>query len=154
MEKAAEGKELEVIGMGMNQKELAANPILSSSYLIDLNADPTLPSSISDLDATVCVVSIDYLTQPLPVLSAILQSTKEGGTVHLILSNRCFPTKAIGRWLRISEEERVKMVGDYLHFAGWKQVEAVTLVEPGQGRTWIGGGNDPLWVVRGRKGDA
>ncbi|KAI9633278.1 uncharacterized protein MKK02DRAFT_18641 [Dioszegia hungarica] len=145
---------LEVIGMGMNQAELAANPILSSSHLVDLNADPTLPSPVTDLDATVCVVSIDYLTQPLTVLQGILAASKPGATVHLILSNRCFPTKAVGRWLRISEEERVKMVGDYLHFSGWKEIEVVTLVAPGSGRTWIGGGSDPLWVVRGRKGEA
>lgn len=140
--------------MGMNQAELSANPILSSSYLVDLNTNPTLPTQIEGLEATVCVVSIDYLTQPLSVLSAIKDISKEGGTIHLVLSNRCFPTKAIGRWLRISEDERVKMVADYLHFAGWKEVEVVTLVQPGMGRTWIGGGNDPLWVVRGKKVDS
>ncbi len=43
------------------------------------------------------------------------------------------------------------MVGDYLWFAGWRDVEIVTLSEGGKGRGWFGfgGGGDPLWVVRG-----
>lgn len=141
---------LEVIGMGMNKKEISANPILSSSFLIDLNSNPTLPTEITQLDSTVCVVSIDYLTQPLPVLTSIFEKTNPGGSVHLVLSNRCFPTKAIGRWLKIDEEERVKMVGDYLWFSGWRNIEAVTLVP--KSNRWMGG-NDPLWVVRGKKVD-
>jgi hypothetical protein len=153
VEEAANADALQVIGMGMNKAELAANPVLSSTHLVDLNANPSIPAEITDLDATVCVVSIDYLTQPLQVLTSIRDASKPGAMVHLVLSNRCFPTKAIRRWLQISEEERVGMVSDYLHFAGWKDIEAVTLVQPGAGRSWIGGGNDPLWVVRGKKGE-
>ncbi|GAB1734845.1 hypothetical protein NU195Hw_g926t1 [Hortaea werneckii] len=126
------------------------------------------------LDATTCVVSTDYLTQPLSVFSSLLRLTKPGGTVHLTISNRCFPTKAISRWLQVDEEERLQMVGDYLFFAGWKRIE---IVELSDGRVRGGGGDgggegdgeqgglgafmkalgmdgarrDPLWVVRGVK---
>ncbi|KAL6722279.1 hypothetical protein ACLMJK_001386 [Lecanora helva] len=150
------GKGLEVVGLGMNAAELAANPILRSYILQDLNTNPVLPTSLSPLTTTVCVVSIDYLTQPLDVLSSLHSLTKPGGTVHLVVSNRCFPTKAVGRWLRVSEEERLQMVGDYLHFSGWEGVEVVELSD-GQGKGaglmgLLGGGVDPLWVVRGVKG--
>ncbi|CAO1606083.1 hypothetical protein XANCAGTX0491_009580 [Xanthoria calcicola] len=60
-----EAPDLEVIGLGMNEAELNANPILSHRILQDLNIDPqiTLPpsssssssSSSSTLDATTCV---------------------------------------------------------------------------------------------------
>ncbi|KAI7556552.1 hypothetical protein KC317_g12189, partial [Hortaea werneckii] len=126
------------------------------------------------LDATTCVVSTDYLTQPLSVFSSLLRLTKPGGTVHLTISNRCFPTKAIARWLQVDEEERLQMVGDYLFFAGWKRIEIVELsdgrVRGGDGDGGVegegeGGGlgafmkalgmdagrRDPLWVVRGVK---
>ena len=182
-EKEEEGR-LEVIGLGMNSAELSANPILSARVLHDLNAEPTLPTitaaatadnndaSLSNLDATVCVVSIDYLTQPHLVLSSLLTATKPGGVVHLVLSNRCFPTKAIARWLRVSEQERVRMVGDYLWESGWEGVEVVEVcdgvVKEGEegmmgqgemgrlmGMLGMGRGRcDPLWVVRGRKGGA
>ena len=48
------------------------------------------------------------------------------------------------------------MVGDYLWFSGWRDVEIVEVSDGRGGRKgglvgWIGGGVDPLWVVRGVK---
>lgn len=153
---------LEVIGQGMNAAELSANPILLSTILQDLNVDHDVPAGLAPLDATTCVVSIDYLTQPVRVLSSILKRTRPGGKVHLVVSNRCFPTKAVRRWLMVGEEERLEMVGDYLWFAGWRNIEICTLndgkSEIGAGSSimdWLSLRTDPLWVVRGTKvGDA
>ena len=154
---------LEVIGLGLSHPELSTNPILSTTILQNLNDSPTLPPSLSPLHATVCVVSIDYLTQPLAVLSSLRDRTVEGGKVHLVVSNRCFPTKAVGRWLKISEEERLRMAGDYLWWSGWRGVEIVEVCDgrvkrdgEGAGGGLAGlmgmfGGVDPLWVVRGVK---
>ena len=181
IEKAAmESGELKVIGMGMNKRELDGNPILNAGRLvIDLNQDPDIASALTQaqlvgqtdeekLDASTNVVSTDYLTQPVEVLRSLLQVTKPGGTVHLTISNRCFPTKAINRWLRVDEQERLQMVGDFLHFAGWERIEIVELsngriAEDGEAKaqeglqglmSWMGmsGRRDPLWVVRAVKG--
>lgn len=154
----------------MNKKELDANPILSERILRDLNVGPTIPSHLAPVSASTCVVSIDYLTQPLAVLSSLHALTAPGGTVHLAISNRCFPTKVIARWLKVDERERLMMVADYLWWSGWREVEIVTLCdgrgESGAGRgggggggrggfadlaEWFGGRPDPIWVVRGRK---
>ena len=163
-----EAREIEVIGLGMNEAELNANPILSHRILQDLNTKPqiTLPpsssssSSSSGLDATTCVVSIDYLTHPLTVLRSIHTLTRPEGRIHLVISNRCFPTKVAGEWLRVSEEERLEMVGRYLWWSGWEGVEVVDLCEKGEKGKGMGilervfgaGAGDPLWVVRGVKG--
>ncbi|MCJ1335808.1 hypothetical protein MMC09_001082 [Bachmanniomyces sp. S44760] len=151
----AETDDLEVIGMGISKPELDANPILSQRILQDLNTNSTIPASVSaggNLDASTCVVSIDYLTSPLQVLSSLYTITKPQGTIHLVISNRCFPTKAVGRWLRVGEQERLQMVGDYLWFSGWREIEVLTLNEGGGSSGWFGlGSTDPLWVVRGRK---
>ena len=151
---------LEVVGLGMNHAELKKNTILSTRILQNLNVNPDTPQKVAPLDATTCVVSIDYLTKPVPVLFSILNLTKSGGKVHLIISNRCFPTKVIKRWLRISEEERLQMVGDYLWFAGWRDIEILTLSDGKQPSdeqqgimAWFSGAHDPLWVVRGTKVD-
>ena len=160
-EQDGEGRELEVWGLGMNQAELNANPILTHRIIQDLNTHPhiTLPCPIN---ATTCVVSIDYLTSPLTILSSLLSLTAPGGSIHLVVSNRCFPTKVAGEWLRLSETERVELVGRFLWWSGWVGVEVVDLCEKteegGEGKGWIGrmlggGGGDPLWVVRGLKGD-
>lgn len=134
----------------MNAAELKRNPILpspSSRVVQDLNLEPIIGEEVrlgKEFDAITCVVSIDYLTKPLEVLESARAATREGGSCHLTISNRCFPTKAVNRWLRISEEERLQMVGHYLHFSGWKDVEIVSVVSKG---SW----GDPLWVVRGKK---
>ena len=146
---------LEVVGMGINQKELAANPILKERILQDLNTKPEIPETVRELDTATCVVSIDYLIKPRDVLESLRSRMRNGGVVHLIISNRCFPTKAVGRWLRVGEQEKLLMVGDYLHFSGWKEIEVVTLCHgKGDGGGWFGLGRpDPLWVVRGKKLD-
>lgn len=155
---------LEVVGLGMNAAELSANPILSSFICQDLNATPMIPKQLAPLDATTCVVSIDYLTQPVAVLTSLLSLTKDGGTVNLVVSNRCFPTKTIGRWLRVGEQERLQMVGDFLWWAGWREVEILSLEWDEERASGTGSGimswfsartgartGDPLWVVRARK---
>ncbi|GAB7335824.1 hypothetical protein MBLNU13_g08099t1 [Cladosporium sp. NU13] len=183
-----ENPPLKITGMGMNKAELAANkPLNNGRLLIDLNSTPEnvapalrAANAIGDseeelLDASTCVVSIDYLTSPVPVLQSILSATKPGGTIHLTISNRCFPTKAMSRWLRVDEGERLQMVGDYLHFAGWKGIEIVELsdgkveqAEKAEDSSSSGGARslqglfgmmgmmgrmDPLWVVRARRED-
>ncbi|KAK8047464.1 hypothetical protein PG996_015528 [Apiospora saccharicola] len=185
IEKAAAAPQggVEVTGMGMNREELAANRVLNGGRIVvDLNEQPDVGRALVEnnnatkdtstggaipqerkFDASTLVVSIDYLIHPVEVLRSLRDVTKDGGVVHLTISNRCFPTKAIARWLRIGEEERLQMVGDFLHFAGWKKIEIVELSN-GQPETSVSsqGGllnslfgvigvshRDPLWVVRG-----
>ncbi|EME50242.1 hypothetical protein DOTSEDRAFT_50338 [Dothistroma septosporum NZE10] len=175
IEHAAKSGELKVTGLGMNQAELERNDVLNHGRILkDLNVDPDIASALLEkncvgteesekLDASTNVVSTDYLTRPVEVLKSLREATKVGGTVHLTISNRCFPTKAISRWLRVEEEERLEMVGDFLYFAGWKGIE---IVELSNGRAANGGSaqqerglqglmafmgmnhRDPLWVVR------
>lgn len=144
---AAKAGEVTVLGTGMNEEELKANPVLAAYMVQDLNEDPDvqLPRQHGvKLDASTCVVSIDYLTKPVEVLQSIREQTVDGGKVHLAISNRCFPTKVVGRWLKVGEEDRLEMVGDYLHWAGWREIEIVEVVKA----TFM---KDPLWVVRGTK---
>jgi hypothetical protein len=177
IENAAKQGALQIIGMGMNEAELGANDVLNAGrLLVDLNEDPDIAKALkshdpspSKLNTSTCVVSIDYLTSPLALLTSLRSATASNGTVHLVISNRCFPTKAISRWLRVDEDERLQMVGDFLHFAGWKGIEivevsdgrVVNLEGEGEGQmpsglqgliSVMGGGSgrrDPLWVVRG-----
>ena len=94
----------------------------------DLNKDPSLPYEDGAFDAVNCVVSVDYLTQPLQVpagwcarevfcfafyflpvkimcqvFKEVYRVLKPGGTCHISFSNRCFPSKAIEAWLRVRE---------------------------------------------------
>ncbi|KAL6241942.1 hypothetical protein RBB50_011187 [Rhinocladiella similis] len=141
---AASTGELEVLGTGMNERELDKNPVLTHWSVQDLNRDPEVRLAGGDagkLDAATCVVSIDYLTKPVEVLQGIRRQSKSGSKIHLIVSNRCFPTKVVDQWLKADEDERLNMVGDYLWWSGWRKIEIQTLVEG----SFM---HDPLWVVR------
>lgn len=186
VESAVKAGELRVVGLGMNRAELEANDVLNGGRgVVDLNLKPDVGAALREmeakdgvdggglLDAATNVVSTDYLTQPVEVLRSLRDVMQEGGRVHLVISNRCFPTKAIDRWLKVSEEERLNMVGDFLHFAGWKEIEIVELssgkVDGDEGNggaggaqrslqnfmSWMGmASRDPLWVVRAvKRGD-
>ncbi|KAK7562720.1 hypothetical protein IWX47DRAFT_907510 [Phyllosticta citricarpa] len=158
--RAVANGDLEVLGAGLNADELAANPILARRkgavaavdwpLVRDLNLEPDLSDVLHErdelLDAATCVVSVDYLTRPTDVLAGLRRRVKSGGVVHLVLSNRCFATKVVSRWLRVSEDERLDMVADYLAFSGWSRIE---VLESKGSKTFMGFESDPLWVVRG-----
>lgn len=144
----------ENIGIGLNGKELAANKHLTSYAVIDLNNSPKFTHvGNSQVDVVICSVSIDYLNQPVAVLSEIRRVLRPGGSVHFSFSNRCFPTKVVRKWLRLDDEGRRKWVGSYFwkdqenvgRGLGWKDVEEVILNE--------GGYDDPLFVVRAKKAE-
>jgi len=86
-----------VVGLGMNAKELAANPRLASFDVHDLNREPRLPYADASFDAALCAVSIQYLVRPLEVFAEVARVLRPGGRVAIATSHRCFPTKAIRR---------------------------------------------------------
>lgn len=118
----------------------------------DLNVSPSLKEVDDEsADVVICNVSVDYLVKPIDVFGEMRRVLKSGGTAHMAFSNRCFPTKVIGKWMGLSDEERRKWVGGYFWASGgWKDVEEVILKEGTPGFMGMGG-QDPLYVVRATK---
>jgi SAM-dependent methyltransferase len=108
----------ELVVLGMNASELAANPMASARVVHDLNEDPHLPFGDDRFDAATCCVSIDYLVHPVEVVADIARVVRSGGSVVITFSNRCFPTKAIRGWLALDDERRCWLVAEYLRLAG------------------------------------
>ena len=133
-----------VIGLGMNEQELAANKRLSSYIVKDLNSNPTLPFENDSFDKVVNAVSVDYLCKPKEVFNEMYRVLKPGGTAIMSWSNRMFPTKVVDIWLRVSEEDRVRIVQTYFLHCGAN----FTNVHGYQMNTL---GRDPLYVVVGAK---
>jgi SAM-dependent methyltransferase len=147
----ADLKPQSMIGYGMNHAELSKNPHLTKFFVKDLNADSGL-GEVSDgsIDTVICNVSVDYLTKPVAVFNEMRRALKGGGTAHMAFSNRCFPTKVVGNWIGMSDEERRRWVGGYFWASGgWEDVEEVILKE--QKGEFFGVHHDPMYVVRGRK---
>jgi len=107
-----------VVGVGMNENELRQNAQLDRYLVHDLNRDPHLPFPDASFDVVLNTVSVDYLTRPGEVFTEVGRVLKPGGLHLVIFSNRCFPEKAVRRWLRSSEGERVMLVEDYFRAVG------------------------------------
>ena len=130
----------ELVVLGMNADELAANPAATERLVHDLNADPRVPLPDADIDAAVCCGSIDYLTRPIEVLTDVGRVLRPGGPLAITFSNRCFPTKAVRGWLATDDEQHALVVAELVRRAGVFDEPRVELrTPPGTG--------DPLYAA-------
>ncbi len=130
-----------VAGLGMNERELAANRRLTDAVVHDLNADPRLPYEDAAFDRAVIAVSVQYLVRPIEVFRDLHRVLEPGGRVAVAMSHRCFPTKAILAFRELGVSDRLRLVSAYLHLGGFVDVGFVDRSPPH---------GDPLWVVTGR----
>lgn len=128
-----------LIVLGMNRRELEANPLADEVVVHDLNADPVLPFPADYFDAVVCTVSIDYLTRPVEVLEQVARVLRPGGVWCCTFSNRLFPTKAVIGWLHAEESQRPAIAATYIELAGD--------FGPVTAEARPTSGHDPLWGV-------
>jgi SAM-dependent methyltransferase len=137
----------EVVGHGMNQAELNANPRLSERLVQDLNADPALPFADDRFDAALIAVSVQYLTRPVEVFAELARVLKPAGRLIVATSHRCFPTKAVRAFHVLNPAERMRLIMSY--FTGADGFGAPELVD----RSPLGApaDADPLWIITARK---
>ena len=129
-----------VAGLGMNERELAANPRLTDAVVHDLNVEPRMPYREAAFDRAVVAVSVQYLVRPVEVFGDLRRVLEPGGRVAVAMSHRCFPTKAILAFRAMDASDRVRLVAAYLHRAGFVEVTFEDRSPPSA---------DPLWLVLG-----
>ena len=133
-----------VVGLGMNEQELRANPRLASYVVQDLNQEPQLPFEENEFDGAAICVSVDYLTRPVEVLRDLARVLRPDAPVVITFSNRCFPTKAVAAWHALDDRGHLALVKQYLLAAGnWHPIELLDR-SPQPRRS------DPLYAVIGR----
>ncbi len=114
-----EDLELEMLhGIGLNKNELKDNPGLSGFTLQDLNQNPTLEFKDHFFDAVICSLSVEYLSNPIPVFKEVARVLKPGGLFAVSFSNRWFEPKAINIWKDLHDFERMGMILEYFDRAG------------------------------------
>ncbi|MGD9616008.1 MAG: class I SAM-dependent methyltransferase [Alphaproteobacteria bacterium] len=133
-----------VIGHGMNEAELAANPRLDRRFVQDLNKNPRLPLDDNSIDAAMICVSVQYLQRPVAVFREVARVLRSDGPVVVSFSNRCFWTKAVAIWRGLDDSGHARLVELYLRHAGFERIETHRLAE------WVEDERDPLIAVVGR----
>lgn len=145
-----------VSGLGMNEDELAANPMLTSRVVHDLNRHPELPYDDEAFDAVICTVSVEYLIHPLEVFASVARVLRPGGRFIVSFSNRWFPPKAIQIWADLHPFERMGLVLEYFlrtgRFRGLQTFSLTGLPRPADDKyadrmQW----SDPVYAVWGEK---
>lgn len=137
----------DLVALGMNGQELAANEQATSWLRQDLNVDPTLPFDDDSFDDAVCCVSVDYLVRPIEVFTEVARVVRPGGRLVCTFSNRCFPTKVIRGWLATDDATHLVIVAEYFRRAdGYAAPMIETRREGAPGR-------DPLHAVWAVVGD-
>ena len=132
----------QVIGHGMNEAELAANPRLTRWWTQDLNRDPVLPLGDGSVDAALACVGVQYLQRPFDVFGEVRRVLTPGAPFIVSFSNRCFPTKAVAIWRALDPSGQAGLVRLYLDRAGFAETETRLLADGRRG--------DPLIAVIGR----
>ena len=132
-----------VVGLGMNEEELAANPRLTERIVQDLNQNPMLPFISTTFDGAAICVSIQYLTRPVEVLNEVARVLRPGAPLVITFSNRCFPMKAVTVWQMLDDRGHVSLVEHYMQQAGFVDITSLDRSP----ERW---GSDPLYAVIGR----
>jgi SAM-dependent methyltransferase len=135
----------EIVGLGMNAAELAANPRFDRWVAQDLNRSPALPLADASVDAAMICVSVQYLQQPIAVLREVARVLRPGGPIVISFSNRCFWTKAVAVWRTLNDDGHAELVEMYLRHAGFAEIATHRLAD------WIEDEQDPLIAVVGRR---
>jgi SAM-dependent methyltransferase len=135
-----------VIGHGMNDEELAANPRLDDYFVQDLNQDPSLKLADRCLDAACLCVSVQYLQRPVTVFRELARVLRPGAPLVITFSNRCFPTKAVAIWQALSAADQQRLVSLCLARAGLSDITTGEVCPDEHDPDW----RDPIYAVIGR----
>ena len=107
-----------LVGLGLNAVEMAENPQLDQAVVHDINSDPGLPFEDGAFDAVVVTVSIQYIVRPVEVFRQVNRVLGKGGKLHVVYSNRMFPTKGVAIWKALDDTRRGQLIASYFHHCG------------------------------------
>uniref|UniRef100_A0A7R9ZMY6 Methyltransferase type 11 domain-containing protein n=1 Tax=Craspedostauros australis TaxID=1486917 RepID=A0A7R9ZMY6_9STRA len=138
-----------ICATGMNSLEMQFNDQLTGGFKQkDLNDDAKLPYPDSSFDVVTCVVSIDYLVNPVEVLKEVNRVLRPGGKVIISQSNRCFPSKAIAMWLKMNDRQHLELINGFLQYAGgFEERKAFDI----SADLPDGGYRDPMFIIEAVK---
>jgi SAM-dependent methyltransferase len=142
----------QVIGHGLNEQELAANPRLDRFWTQNLNQHQQLPLADSSVDAALIVAGWQYLQYPEAVAAELLRVLRPGGQLIVAFSNRMFFSKAPQVWTDGDDRDHLAVVAKVLMAQGWPRPELIAESTRAEGPLgWIGAKGDPFFAVLASK---
>jgi SAM-dependent methyltransferase len=142
-----------VIGHGLNERELSANPRLERHWVQNLNRDQRLPLESASIDACLIVAGWQYLEYPEAIAAELLRITRPGGQLIVAFSNRMFFTKAPQVWADGSDQDHLAYVAEVLIAQGWPRPILLAEQTKALGLTGLfGAKGDPFFAVIAAKG--
>ena len=145
-----------IVGLGLNERELASNTVLDEYVIHDVNKSPALPFEDETFDVVLNTVSVDYMTQPVSLFTEIGRILKPGGLFLVMFSNRYFQAKVVKVWRHATGTQRIQLVE--LFFDDSEQFEDPTVfVSRGKPRPEhdkyapLGVSSDPVCAVHAEK---
>lgn len=142
----------EVIGHGLNEQELRANPRLNRHWRQNLNRDQHLPLEDASVDACLIVAGWQYLQYPEAVAAELLRVTRPSGQLIVAFSNRMFFTKAPQIWADGSDRDHLAYVAEVLTSQGWAPPQLLAESTKAEGLAGlIGAKGDPFFAVLATK---
>lgn len=145
-----------VVGLGLNERELATNSALDEYLIHDLNKNPELPFEDAAFDAVLNTVSVDYMIHPVQVFAEVGRILKPGGLFLVSFSNRYFQQKVVKVWRHASGQQRIQLVERFFDESS-RFEEPTVYVSRGKPRpahdkcAWLGIPSDPVCAVYANK---
>ena len=106
-----------VVGHGMNEEQLAANPRLSRWFVQDLNIEPGLPLGNDVFDGACLCVSVQYLQRPADVFRQVGRALRPGAVCGVVLQP--VPSDQGGRNLAIDVGTGPAASGGSIYAGRW-----------------------------------
>ena len=116
-----EKKYKQVIGHGLNKKELEKNKTLNSFWTQNFNLSQKIDLDSKSVDYCLMVAAWQYLQYPENIAKEVARILKDKGKFLVSFSNRAFWHKAPNIWTTSTEEERVKYVRKVLVTNGFQE---------------------------------
>ncbi len=108
----------EVIGVGLNDKEMALNKKLTSYRVQDVNEKPAFPEEWKGrFDAVVMTSGAAYAEDLPSLFRAAAETLKEGGTLFVAYNPDYYSPEATAVWKGMKADEKAKAVTDALEAA-------------------------------------
>ena len=120
-----EKKYKQVIGHGLNKKELEKNKTLNSFWTQNFNLSQKIDLDSKSIDYCLMVAAWQYLQYPENIAKEVARILSDKGKFLVSFSNRAFWHKAPNIWTTSTEEERVKYVRKVLVTNGFQEPKII-----------------------------